>query len=383
VLDERCFDIMNINSYDLILGTPFIWQHKIMLGLNPARIVIGSDSPEPLGNGKGVGVLASHAAQLKEEGFESVREELRNYAMPLLKKAAETDLPLLRRINHCIPIKDTGKQYPFQPLKCPEGFREQWNEKRDIFLRSGWWQYTQGINAAPVMFLRKPNGGMRNTVDLQAQNENTEKIASPLPDQEGIWCRVAGSRYFTAMDLEGAYEQVCVEPDDVPHTLMNTPDGTMVSLVLQQGDCNAIATFMSVMTDMFSAYLGIWLEIYLDDLIVHRNDLANHVKHMKIVIDTLRENRFYLAKSKMHFLADEIKLLGHIITHKGIYLDPSKIDKISTWKVPTNRDLLRRFLGAVGYLADGCKGIRIPMDVLNKLTGHTELFDLFWSKTPI
>jgi hypothetical protein len=374
VSDERCFDIMNIDSYDLILGTPFIWQHKIMLGLNPARIVIGSDSPEPLNNGEDVGVLASRATQLKEEGFESIREELRTYAMPLFKKAAETELPPLRRINHRIPIKDSEKRYPFRPSKCPEGFREQWNEKRDIFLRSGRWQYAQGVNAAPVMFLRKPNGGMRNTVDLRARNENTEKIASPLPDQEGIRRRVAGSRYFTAMDLEGAYEQVRVEPDDVPHTLMNTPDGTMVSLVLQQGDCNAIATFMSVMTDMFSAYLGVWLEIYLDDLIVHGNDLADHVKHVKIVIDTLREHKFYLAESKMHFLADEIKLLGHIITHKGIYLDPSKIDKISAWKVPVNRDLLRGFLGAVGYLADGCEGIRIPMDVLNKLTGDTVVF---------
>jgi hypothetical protein len=371
---ERCFDIMNVDGYDLILGTPFIWQHKIMIGLNPARIVIGSEVPEPLINGEGVGVLASRAAQLKEEGLESIRSELREYASPLFQKASETELPPLRRINHRIPIKDKEKRYPFRVSKCPEGFREQWNAKRDVFLKSGRWQYAQGTNAAPIMFLRKPSGGMRNTVDLRARNDNTEKIASPLPDQEGIRRRVAGSRYFTAMDLEGAYEQVRVEPEDVPYTLMNTPDGTMVSLVLQQGDCNAISTFMSVMTDMFSAYIGVWLEIYLDDLIVHGNDLADHVKHVKIVIDTLRKNKFYLAESKMHFLADEIKLLGHIITHKGIYLDPLKVDKVAAWKVPTNRDLLRGFLGAVGYLADGCQGIRIPMDVLNRLTGDTVVF---------
>jgi hypothetical protein len=224
------------------------------------------------------------------------------------------------------------------------------------------------------MFLRKPAGGMRNTVDLRARNDNTEKMASPLPDQDGIRCRVARSKYFTAMDLEGAYEQVRVEPDDVRHTLMATPDGTMVSLVLQQGDCNAIATFMAVMTDMFGLYIGVWLEIYLDDLLVHNDDLNEHVRCVKLVIDILKANEFYLSEKKMHFLALEIKLLGHIVTHEGIRLDPAKIDKISAWKVPTNRDLLRGFLGAVGYLADRCAGIRIPMDVLNRLTGDNIVY---------
>jgi hypothetical protein len=44
---------------------------------------------------------------------------------------------------------------------------------------------------------------------------------------------MARSRYFTAMDMEGMYEQVCVEPADVKHMLMATPDGTIVSQVLQ------------------------------------------------------------------------------------------------------------------------------------------------------
>ncbi|EIN12598.1 DNA/RNA polymerase, partial [Punctularia strigosozonata HHB-11173 SS5] len=144
-------------------------------------------------------------------------------------------LPPLRRVNHRIPIIDKDKRYPFRASRCPEGFREQWNTKRDIFLNSGRWEYASGTNAVPIMFLSKPSGGMRNTVDLRARNDNTRKMSSPLPDQDAIRRRVAASRYFTAMDVEGAYEQVRVEPEDVPYTLMATPDGTMVSHVLQQG----------------------------------------------------------------------------------------------------------------------------------------------------
>jgi hypothetical protein len=241
IQSRRRFDVMNIDGYDLILGTPFIWQHKILVGLNPPRVVVGSDTPVIIAKGDDVGILASRAVRPSERSMEDLRRELHEYAAPLYQKATETALPPLRRVNHRIPIIDESIRYPFRASRCPEGFREQWNDKRDIFLKSGRWQYASGVNASPIMFLRKPAGGMRNTVDLRARNDNTEKMASPLPDQDGIRRRVAGSKYFTAMDLEGAYEQVRVEPDDVRHTLMATPDGTMVSLVLQQGDCNAIA----------------------------------------------------------------------------------------------------------------------------------------------
>ncbi|KLO03939.1 hypothetical protein SCHPADRAFT_841212 [Schizopora paradoxa] len=50
-------------------------------------------------------------------------------------------------------------------------------------------------------------------------------------------------------------------------------------------------------------------------------------------------------------------------------MDPEKVDKVSAWKTPTNRGLLMGFLGAVGFLAPDCEGIRVPMGLLAKLTG--------------
>lgn len=53
-------------------------------------------------------------------------------------------------------------------------------------------------------------------------------------------------------------------------------------------------------------------------------------------------------------------------------MDPHKVDKIENWKVPTNKDLLLSFLGAVSYLAANCKGIRIPMGILTSQTGSNK-----------
>jgi hypothetical protein len=66
--------------------------------------------------------------------------------------------------------------------------------------------------------------------------------------------------------------------------------------------------------------------------------------------------------------------LGHRITDDGILMDPHKVDSVSKWPTPTNKELLATFIGAVGYLADGVRGIRIPMAVLNKITGSTKLW---------
>jgi hypothetical protein len=73
----------------------------------------------------------------------------------------------------------------------------------------------------------------------------------------------------------------------------------------------------------------------------------------------------------MQFFADELKILGHVIDEKGISMDPHKVDKVLNWKAPTNKDLLRSFIGAVGFLAPDCKGIRIPMGNFSGLTADS------------
>jgi RNase H-like domain found in reverse transcriptase/Integrase zinc binding domain len=93
-----------------------------------------------------------------------------------------------------------------------------------------------------------------------------------------------------------------------------------------------------------------------------------------MVIDILKKENFYLSRRKLRFLEKELKVLGHIIDNDGIRMDPTKVDGVLAWKVPTNRDLLRGFLGSVGYLADDLACVRVPMGVLSALTGDTVPF---------
>ncbi|KAG8689706.1 hypothetical protein FRC11_001091 [Ceratobasidium sp. 423] len=99
-IDEPCtFDVMNIENYDLILGTPFLFQFKVTFGLNLPNVLIGSKKSNSL-QGRTVTTIVSLAAELLEDELESVRAQLHDACKDLFKTAAETPLPPFRVINH-------------------------------------------------------------------------------------------------------------------------------------------------------------------------------------------------------------------------------------------------------------------------------------------
>ena len=170
---------------------------------------------------------------------------------------------------------------------------------------------------------------LRTVIDLRERNKNTVKMSSPLPDIEGVLRRVTAKPFRLFLDLTAAYEQIRIIPEHVDRSAVTTPDGNMVSLVLQMGDCNAPATYQSLMNHIFSACLGRFLDVYLDDIIIYSDTSDDHVDHCRSVLDILRKEKLYLSKSKIRFLPDEMKLLGRIIDAQGIRMDPKKVNGAS------------------------------------------------------
>jgi hypothetical protein len=72
---------------------------------------------------------------------------------------------------------------------------------------------------------------------------------------------------------------------------MTTPDGNMVGHVLQQGDRNTPATYQAVMNYLFGEYLGNWMDVYLDDIIIYSDTLHEHIEHVKTVLRILEREK--------------------------------------------------------------------------------------------
>ena len=182
-----------------------------------------------------------------------------------------------------------------------------------------------------------------------------------MPDMEGILRRVARKLYQLTIDGQDAYEQIWVITEHVPHMAVTTPDGNMVSIVVQQGNCNAPATYQALMNHIFGMHIGIFMDVYLDDIIIYSDTLEEHVRHVTTILNILKQEKLYLSEKELCFLCKEVKILGQIVTDDSICMDPEKVDGILKWKVLTNRMLCRGFIGSVRYLTDDIFKVHIPL----------------------
>ncbi|TFK17822.1 hypothetical protein FA15DRAFT_604354, partial [Coprinopsis marcescibilis] len=153
--ESRYFDIINLSNYDVILGTPFLYQHQVLFGLNPTRVVIGSEEALPL-EGKGVNRLASNHLGPEMDEIQQARDELMAYAQSICKSALVTPLPPLWKLNHRIPLIDPEKRYQLRRARCPEPLKKQWLEKRNAYIKTGRWVSTTSYNAVPMLYITKP-----------------------------------------------------------------------------------------------------------------------------------------------------------------------------------------------------------------------------------
>jgi len=146
-----------------------------------------------------------------------------------------------------------------------------------------------------MLCILKKNGKLRTVFDLCQQNDNTEKDVSPFPDQDTIRHDIARAMYRSKLDMSEVYEQICVQPEDIPKMAFATIFGTFVSQVMEQGDCNAPSTFQRLMTTVFREYIARFVHIYLDDIFIYSSTIEEHERHLAMVFKQLRNAQLYLS----------------------------------------------------------------------------------------
>ena len=115
------------------------------------------------------------------------------------------------------------------------------------------------------------------------------------------------------------------------------------------GLSNAPATFQALMNDILRAYLRRFVLVFFDDILIYSTSWADHLRHLRVVFDLLRQHRLFVKRSKCSFGVDSVAYLGHIISASGVAMDPAKVHTIHDWPRPRSARAVRGFLGLAGY----------------------------------
>eukprot|EP00253_Pinus_taeda_P023675 PITA_23675 len=192
-------------------------------------------------------------------------------------------------------------------------------------------QPSQSSFSSPVVLVHKKDGSWRMHPDYRELNKLTIKDKFPIPVIDELLDELHGSIYFTKLDLRSGYHQIKMKTKDIPKIAFRTHEGHM---------------------NFWSCLLA----------------LPMHLLHFKGAT-TIGGEQLYAKRSKCFFGVQEVEYLGHIVSHEGVKVDPSKIKAIKEWKIPTSIKHLRGYLGLTGYYRKFVKNygrIAAPLTTLLK-----------------
>ncbi|GJS47147.1 putative reverse transcriptase domain-containing protein [Tanacetum coccineum] len=220
---------------------------------------------------------------------------------------------------------------------------------------------------APVLFVKKKDGSMRLCIDYRELNRITIRNRYPLPRIDDLFDQLQGAKYFSKIDLRSGYHQLRVREQDISKTAFRTRYGHYEFLVMPFGLTNAPAVFMDLMNRIFHEYLDKFVIVFIDDILVYSKSEEEHERHLRIVLEILRQKKLYAKFSKCEFWLQQVAFLGHIVSADGIIMDPSKVEAITKWPRPTTVTEVRSFLGLAGYyrrFVEGFSRLALPLTQL-------------------
>ena len=170
-----------------------------------------------------------------------------------------------------------------------------------------------------------------------------------MPRIEKLFDQLQGAKYFSKIDLRSGYHPVHVWEQDVPKTAFGTRFGHYEFLVMPFGLTNALASFMMLMDTVLRPYLEKFIVVFLDDTLVYSKTRKEHTKHLCSMFELLQQLLLFAKESKCAFFTEKIQYLGHIISAKGMWMDPKKVDAILKWPASKTLQELQIFLGMLGF----------------------------------
>lgn len=353
------FYVIDMTGFDVILGKRWLWDEDPMILTWRGREWQFRKSEElttriKIENPKRFNILARTTtpflltANLLEPEEGVLPQAYKDYAEVFSEEEAAT-LPS-EDVTHEIDLKPDSKGPPYGPLyPCSAKELEHLRIYLEEMQQKGWIRESTSPAGAPILFVKKADGSLRVCVDYRGLNEVTIKNRYPLPRIDEMLDRLVGSKLYTKIDLRDAYHRIRIKRGDEWKTAFRTRYGHFEYLVMPFGLTNAPATFQSYIHDALKGLVDDFVIVYLDDILIFSKSPEEHEKHVKQVLQRLKDYRLFAKASKCSFHQQRVKFLGYVIDEHGTSMDTERTEVIANWPEPKSVRDIQVFLGFTGF----------------------------------
>ncbi|CAI5686581.1 unnamed protein product [Oreochromis niloticus] len=262
---------------------------------------------------------------------------------------SEDDMGRTDLIQHDI---DTGDAQPIRmrPRRLPLARQAAAERALREMQRAGLIEPSTSPWASPVVMVpKKVKDEWWFCVDFRPLNKVTKKDPYPLPRIDETLDTVAGSSWFSSLDLRSGYWQVPLAPDARPKTAFITSGGLWQFKVLPFGLCNAPATFERLMDKVLTGIPRGECVVYLDDILVHGASFHAALGALRRVLERVLAAGLKLNPRKCCLMRREVAFLGHRLGAGGVGTMDDKIQAVKDWPTPRSVQELKSFLGLASY----------------------------------